>query len=227
MPKKILIVDDDRHIRETVEFSFSDAGFECIEAADGKAAISMFHSSSPDLIILDIGMPEMDGIEVCREIRKESEIPIIFLSARDSELDRILGLEMGGDDYVTKPFSPRELVARAKNIIRRTTKEPLHSDAIKSYTYKDLVVDLERRKVYYGETELILSATEFDILAALAKRPQIVFTRDMLIDTAYEENFALSERTIDSHIRRIRAKFEKVGAGELIQTVRGCGYKLE
>ncbi len=226
MSKTILIVDDDKHIRETLEFSLTESGFKCIEAENGMLALRAFSNFNPDLIILDINMPELDGIEVCKQIRKTSEIPIIFLSSREQEVDRILGLELGGDDYISKPFSPRELVVRVKNILKRI-KPALSEESTDSFQHKDLILNLAKRTVLWKETAVILSVTEFDILFALIRRPSIVFTREMIIDLAYQENFHLSDRTIDSHMRRIRAKLEQVGADNLIQTIRGVGYKID
>lgn len=227
MNKTILIVDDDKHIRETVEFSLSESGFKCIEAENGAVALTAFSSFKPDLIILDINMPELDGIEVCKQIRKMSEVPIIFLSAREQELDRILGLELGGDDYISKPFSPRELVVRVKNILKRVQPKVTLDDDNSSYLHKELILNPNKRSVSWQGSAIILSATEFDILFALIKRPSIVFTREMIIDLAYQENFHLSDRTIDSHVRRIRAKLEQVGADNIIHTIRGVGYKID
>ncbi len=223
----ILIVDDDAHIREVIRYALSNAGYKTCEAGNGKECLSIFEEETPNLIILDILMPEMDGTEVCKEIREKSRTPIIFLSSRDDEIDRIVGLELGGDDYVTKPFSPRELVARVKAVLRRG-QQSIDSDKTAddtSLSYGKLVLDQQRFLVFWADHEVILTATEFALIKTLLNNPGRVYTREDLMDRAYDHGTLVTDRTIDSHIRKIRSKFSNVG-GDPIQTVRGVGYKL-
>jgi two-component system OmpR family response regulator len=223
----ILIVDDDLHIREVIRVALKKAGMAVVEARDGKEALARFASDGPDLIVLDIGMPEFDGLDVCREIRKSSDVPILFLSARDEEIDRVLGLEIGGDDYVTKPFSPRELVARVNVILRRMnsrgTEARLGSTAL---AQGSLSVDAEQHVVAFAGTPLRLTAIEFGILRAFLARPTAIFSREQIMTAAYQLNIQVSDRTIDSHIRNIRAKLAAVNCDNVIETIHGVGFKL-
>ncbi len=227
MTKNILIVDDDPHIREVISFALEQANMTVHMAADGMQALTRFDKHPADLIVLDINMPEMDGLQCCREIRKASDVPILFLSSRDDEIDRILGLEMGGDDYVTKPFSPRELVARVNAILKRTQQqnksEPESSETLQRGL---LQMDIEQHSVSWDNTAIALTATEFAILAQMLRQPQRVFSRDVIMNGAYQYNVHVSDRTIDSHIRHIRAKFTKAGCNAVIETLHGVGYKL-
>ena len=224
----ILVVDDDPHIREVLRFALGKAGYTTVEASDGCEAIAKFKQVAPDLVVLDVVMPEMDGTQVCREIRQDSATPIIFLSSRDEEIDRVLGLELGGDDYVTKPFSPREVVARVGAILRRL-KQPAAktsgSASLPALQHGNLRIDNDGFKAYWGELEITLTVTEFNILTTLARRTGKVFTRDELMEGAYEDSRYVSDRTIDSHVRRIRKKFMARG-GDPIETRRGVGYIL-
>lgn len=224
MPR-ILVVDDDSHIRDIVRFALEREGFSVIEAENGAEGLALVEKEKPDLALLDIMMPEMDGSEVCRRLRKKSAMPIIFLTSRDDEIDRVLGLELGGDDYVAKPFSPRELVARIKAVLRRT--QPIVAPPAQSAELRvgALRLDLDQVRAYWNETEVVLTATEFGLLRTLAERPGKVFSRDALMDGAYQDERYVSDRTMDSHIRRIRAKFLAAG-GAIIETVHGLGYKL-
>jgi len=228
----ILIADDDPHIREVVRFALENAGFATAQAADGRETIEQFLSVSPDLVVLDIVMPEMDGTEVCRKIRAHSTTPIIFLSSRDEEVDRIVGLELGGDDYVTKPFSPRELVARVKAVLRRGENlqagagaSERKSDVQKILTHGDLELDLDRFQARWVGDTVALTTTEFGILRTLFSYPGKVFTRDELMDSAYNYDNIVTDRTIDSHVRRVRRKFAVIGV-DPIETVHGLGYRL-
>jgi len=224
---RILIVDDDLHIREVIRVALKKAGMTVFEARDGKEALTRFAADRPDLIILDIGMPEFDGLDVCREIRKSSDVPILFLSARDDEIDRVLGLEIGGDDYVTKPFSPRELVARVNVILRRTAaREPPPDSAGKVLSQGGLRLDAARHAAEFNGTPLALTAVEFAMLKALLTRPSVVFTREQIMNAAYDGPIHVSDRTIDSHVRNIRAKLAAVGCGNAIDTVHGVGFRL-
>jgi two-component system OmpR family response regulator len=223
----ILVVDDDPHIRDVVRFAFEKTGMVISTAQDGKDALRQFDQKIHELVVLDIGMPEMDGLEVCRQIRKTSDTPILFLSARDEEIDRILGLEIGGDDYVTKPFSPRELVARVNAILRRTKNTPaLALGTTHATRHGGLVIDPDARSAVFQDTSVSLTALEFDILRTLVARPGFVFTRELILDAAYAGNIHVADRTIDSHVRNIRAKMEAAGCESVIETVHGVGFKL-
>jgi two-component system, OmpR family, response regulator len=221
----ILVVDDDPHIRDVVRFAFEKTGMAISIAQDGKDALRRFDKDVHELIVLDIGMPEMDGLEVCRQIRKTSDTPILFLSARDEEIDRILGLEIGGDDYVTKPFSPRELVARVHAILRRARNAPAPV-AAKTTNHGGLAIDTDARSVDFLGSPVSLTALEFDILRTLLARPGFVFTRELILDAAYAGNIHVADRTIDSHVRNIRAKMAAAGCESVIETVHGVGFKL-
>jgi two-component system OmpR family response regulator len=224
---RILIVDDEGHIREVIRVALKKAGMDVIEARDGKEALSRFAADKPDLIVLDIGMPEFDGLDVCREVRKGSDVPILFLSARDEEIDRILGLEIGGDDYVTKPFSPRELVARVNVILRRLSPRNGEAKAGPSALAQGgLLVDPEQHVASFAGTPLKLTAIEFGILRAFLTRPTSVFNREQLMRAAYQLNIQVSDRTIDSHIRNIRAKLAALACDNVIETIHGVGFKL-
>ena len=228
---KVLVVDDDRHIRDVVAFALRKEGFAVAEAGDGAAALQAVEQEKPDLLILDILMPEMDGTEVCRRLRATSPVPIIFLSSKDDEIDRVVGLELGGDDYVTKPFSPRELVARVKAVLRRrdgvATGTPAPEEPPPNRVLRRglLALDLDAHVASWNDTAIDLTATEFAMLRTLAERPGKVFTRDSLMERAYDDRRFVSDRTIDSHVRRIRAKLAAAG-GAPIETVHGVGYKL-
>jgi two-component system, OmpR family, response regulator len=224
MAHSILVVDDDPHIRDVVRFAFEKTGMTISIAPDGKEALRQFDRNVHDLIVLDIGMPEMDGLEVCRQIRKNADTPILFLSARDEEIDRILGLEIGGDDYVTKPFSPRELVARVNAILRRARSAP--APAEKAMRHGGLAVDPDGRTASFADQPVSLTALEFSILRTLLARPGFVFTRELILDAAYAGNIHVADRTIDSHIRNIRAKMAAAGSDSVIENVHGVGFKL-
>ena len=227
MSKQILVVDDDLHIREVISFALEKAGMLVRQAADGREAVQQFREKAADLLVLDINMPEMDGLEVCRELRKTSDVPILFLSSRDDEIDRILGLEIGGDDYVTKPFSPRELVARINAILKRLQAAPpttvIPTDEL---ARGKLSISPQQHAVTWDKQTIHLTATEFGILLLLARHPNRVFNRDHIMQQAYDNNVYVSDRTIDSHIRHIRQKFVDVGCANIIDTVHGVGYKL-
>lgn len=227
MAHRILLVDDEGHIREVIRVALKKAGMDVIEARDGKEALARFAADRPDLIVLDIGMPEFDGLDVCREVRKTSDVPILFLSARDEEIDRILGLEIGGDDYVTKPFSPRELVARVNVILRRLS--PRNGEAKAgpgALSQGGLLIDPEQHVASFAGTPLKLTAIEFGILRAFLTRPTSVFNREQLMRAAYQLNIQVSDRTIDSHIRNIRAKLTAHNCENVIETIHGVGFKL-
>jgi two-component system OmpR family response regulator len=225
MAHSILVVDDDPHIRDVVRFAFEKSGMTISTAQNGKEALRLFDRSVHQLVVLDVGMPEMDGLEVCRQIRKTSDTPILFLSARDEEIDRILGLEIGGDDYVTKPFSPRELVARVNAILRRARNAPAAPEA-RTKSHGDLAIDIDAHAASFQGTAVPLTALEFAILRTLLARPGFVFTRELILDAAYAGNIHVADRTIDSHIRNIRAKMAAAGCENVIETVHGVGFRL-
>jgi len=228
MKDKILVVDDDSHIRQVIVFALEKIGKNVYQAKNGKEAISIFNEIEPDMIILDINMPEIDGFEVCKEIRKNSDIPILFLSSRDDEIDRIVGLEIGGDDYVTKPFSPRELTARVNAILKRVNSYDIRNNQNDTniISHGSLLMEIDNHICRWEGVEISLTATEFSILQGLLKYPKKVFNRDDIMNNSYDININVSDRTIDSHIRRIRSKFEGHNCNKIIETVRGVGYRL-
>ncbi|WP_267389829.1 response regulator transcription factor [Sphingomonas sp. GC_Shp_3] len=227
MPRTILIADDDPHIRQLLAFALAKAGLDTIEAEDGEAVLATVERDPPDLIVLDINMPRMDGIETCRRLRASSDLPILFLSSRDDEIDRVLGIELGADDYVTKPFSPREVVARVMAILRRTAgRPPAVVDAIPPLAHGCLHLDTDGWQASWADQAVPLTATEFGILRTLVTMPSKVFSREAIIDRLHGPGFAITDRTIDSHVRNLRAKFAAVGAGDVIETRAGIGYRL-
>ncbi|MEM1348581.1 MAG: response regulator transcription factor [Myxococcota bacterium] len=227
----ILVADDDGHIREVVRFAMVQAGFTVLEARDGREALARATEGDLALVILDIMMPEMDGTEVCRELRRTSEVPVIFLTSRDDEIDRVVGLELGGDDYVTKPFSPRELVARVRAVLRRTRAARTASDPkavpepARRLAHGRLELDLDLHKAYWSGRQVELTVTEFGVVRTLLGFPGKVFSREELMEGMYKDHTIVSARTVDSHVTRVRKKFERLGA-HFIETVHGVGYKL-
>jgi two-component system OmpR family response regulator len=226
MSRLVLIADDDPHILEVVSFALEKASFRTVSVRDGAAVLEALRDAAPDLLVLDIGMPEMDGLEVCREIRKSSEVPILFLSSRDEEIDRVLGLELGADDYLTKPFSPRELVARVKAVLKRSHPAPRPEAESRGISHGKLRIEPEKHLAFWDGEKVELTATEFSILCGMARHPDRVFDRNRIMDIAYDDNIHVSDRTIDSHIRNLRQKFAQKGGEGLIQTVHGVGYKI-
>ena len=219
----ILGADDDPHIRDVIGFALGRSGMASAMARNGAEALALVRRRPFDLAVLDIGMPEMDGLALCGEIRRTSQLPILFLSARDEEVDRVLGLEIGGDDYLTKPFSPRELVARIKAILKRSRPGPEPRAALR---HGRLMLDAEARLVDYGGAPVALTVLEFAILQALMARPRLAFTRDRILDAAYGVGAAVSDRTVDSHVRNIRAKLAASGCRDGVETVHGGGFRL-
>ena len=229
MARSILIVDDDPHIREVLRFAFEKAGLATTQAGDGIAALEVVERTAPDLIVLDINMPRMNGLDVCRTLRTRCATPILFLSSRDDEVDRIVGIELGGDDYVVKPFSPREVVARAAAILRRLGEAPKSGPVENPATpmrHGALTLHPDAWTVYFREAEVILTTTEFGLLKALMSAPTRVFNRESLIDRVRGPGFAVTDRTIDSHIRNLRRKFQDVGCDSVVETRAGVGYRL-
>jgi two-component system, OmpR family, alkaline phosphatase synthesis response regulator PhoP len=225
MAKKILVVDDEPQIVKVLKAYLEKAGYQVITASDGKTVLPIFSREKPDFLILDLNLPGMDGLDICKAIRRDSNVPILMLTARVEEADRLIGLELGADDYVIKPFSPREVVARVKTILRRTVTEPVKSDVI---LVGDLVIDLERHTVNLAGNPVELTPTEFEILVTLARQPKRVFSRLQIMEQAQGDAFEGYERTIDAHIKNIRLKMEPNPKKPVyIQTVFGLGYKLE
>jgi DNA-binding response OmpR family regulator len=222
-PNKIVIVDDDAAIRELASLYLAKEGYDVACAADGTSAVETIARERPSLVVLDLMLPGMSGYDVCKEVRATSSVPIIMLTARDDDVDKIVGLELGADDYVTKPFNPRELVARVKAVLRRTEAAPERADSHVLRAGR-LLVDRQRREVRAGDDELNLRTKEFDLLAALVENAGIVLTREQLLDRVWGYNFYGETRTVDVHVQHLRAKLAH--AGVAIQTVRGVGYKL-
>jgi two-component system, OmpR family, alkaline phosphatase synthesis response regulator PhoP len=225
MPKKILVVDDEPQIVKVLKAYLERAGYQVVTASDGKAALSTFYREKPDFLILDLNLPGIDGLDICKAVRHDSNIPILMLTARVEETDRLIGLELGADDYVLKPFSPREVVARVRTIFRRTTAEPTQPEIIQ---VGNLVIDLEKHTVILENQSIDLTPTEFEILVTLARQPKRVFSRLQIMEQAQGDAFEGYERTIDAHIKNIRFKLEPNPKKPIyIQTVFGLGYKLE
>ncbi|PKL76882.1 MAG: DNA-binding response regulator [Candidatus Melainabacteria bacterium HGW-Melainabacteria-1] len=224
---KILVVDDEASIRQIVEARLNMAGFEVVTAADGEEALEVYRAHRPDLIVLDIMMPRVDGLQVCREIRKQDSVPIIMLTAKGEIPDRINALEMGADDYVTKPFSPRELEARIKAVLRRTLIAPSKPAAIE---VEDIFIDLIKRQVYKSGEKVKLTEMEFSLLELLVLHPGKAFTRIEILQQVwgYRSNQYSDTRVVDVHVSRLRSKLEKdVSEPELILTARGTGYMFQ
>jgi DNA-binding response OmpR family regulator len=220
MPKKILIIDDEPQIVQICQDYLKAAGYETVTASNGVQGVSLVRREKPDLIVLDLMMPEMDGLDVCREVRRDSDVPIIMLTARIEETDKLIGLELGADDYITKPFSPRELVARVRVVLRRVVNEP-DNDIIRA---GDVELDRAHYEVHMPDKTVSLTSTEFEILATLMSQPGRIFSRAQLLTASHGITFESLERAIDSHIRNLRRKLEPA---DLIITVHGVGYKFE
>ena len=222
--KTVLVVDDEPKIVQLARDYLEHAGFAVLTSGDGAAALQIARTRRPDLVVLDLGLPALDGLDVTKALRAESSIPIVILTARDDEVDRILGLELGADDYMTKPFSPRELVARVRSVLRRTERVP---DAGGRLVVGDLVVERDRHQVEVADRSVDLTATEFAILAALAAQPGRVFTRSQLLDAVHGVAFESYERAIDAHVKNIRRKLEPdPHAPRYLLTVHGVGYRI-
>ncbi len=219
--KTILVVDDERHIIDLLRLYLEKEGFAVVAAADGEEALALHARHDPSLVILDLMLPKIDGFDVCREIRRRGETPVIMLTARSDDVDAIVGLELGADDYVTKPFNPRALVARVRAVLRRTD---VIARGGRPFEVGDLRVDPRRREAAVGVRHLDLRAREFDLLAALARDPGVVLTRDALLEHVWGTDFPGETRTVDVHVAELRKKLGDDGPA--IETVRGVGYRL-
>ncbi|MCB8815280.1 response regulator transcription factor [Desulfosporosinus sp. SRJS8] len=225
MNNKVLIADDDDRIREIVCLYLVAEGFDVYQAEDGNKALEMVRKDNPDIIILDLMMPGLDGWTVCKILRKETKIPIIMLTAKGEENDRVLGFDLGADDYVVKPFSPRELSARVKAVLRRLEGEESKEHIL---AYPGLKINQITREVEVDGINISLTAKEFELLHCLAKRPGQIYSRDQLLNMVWGYDYCGDSRTVDTHVNRLRSKLEnQVGYSDFIQTVRGVGYKFE
>lgn len=224
---KILVVDDEKNICELLKLYLEKEGYEVTCAADGAEALAVFADDSFDLVVLDIMLPVKDGWEVCREIRKSSNVPIIMLSAKGETFDKVLGLELGADDYVTKPFETKELVARIKSVMRRTVSSQNGAEDKQEVEYDGLYVSLTNYKLRVNGVDVDAPPKEIELLYHLAKNPDRVFTRDQLLDEIWGFKYFGDSRTVDVHIKRIREKLEGVSEKWTIKTVWGVGYKFE
>jgi DNA-binding response OmpR family regulator len=224
--QRVMVVEDERIVAEVVERYLRRDGFDVKAVHDGVSALDEFDRFKPDLIVLDLMLPGVDGLEVCRSVRARSRTPIIMLTARGEEIDKLVGLEIGADDYVTKPFSPRELTARVKAVLRRSNSAPgTNGDCLR---YDDLVIDSRTREVRNGGRRVDLTAREFDLLHFLAGSPGQVFTRDQMMDAVWDYEFAGESSTVTVHMRRLRAKVERdPSRPRHLKTVWGVGYKFE
>jgi two-component system alkaline phosphatase synthesis response regulator PhoP len=226
-PEKILVVDDEEHILELVELYLGKEGYKVVSAQDGDAAVERFAMEKPDLLVLDIMLPGKDGLDVLREIRKTSRVPVIMLTARESEVDKVVGLELGADDYLTKPFSPRELVARVKAVLRRAGPHADEPELV--ITRGGLTIDSGRRAVEVeGAGPVELTAKEFDLLYVMAANPGIVLTRERLMEKVWGYEYIGDTRTVDVYIRHLREKLaDDADNPRFIETVRGVGYRFK
>lgn len=226
MPQRILVVEDEPAIADTIVYALQTEGFEAVRCATGGEALRAFGEQNAVLIVLDVGLPDLNGFEVCKEVRKTSDVPILFLTARDNEIDRVVGLEIGGDDYVAKPFSPRELAARVKAILRRTVTGGLA--AAEAVVDSPFVIDKQRMRVSYFGTPLDLSRYEYRVLEVLIARPGWVYSREKLMELAWEAPESSMDRTVDTHIKTLRAKLRGIRPDiDPIETHRGIGYSLK
>jgi DNA-binding response OmpR family regulator len=226
VPARILVVDDEPPIVDVLAYNLERANYEVIIARDGEEALSKARREQPDLIILDLMLPLLDGLEVCRALRRERDVPIIMLTARDSEVDRVVGLELGADDYVVKPFSVRELMARVKNVLRRTAPRPVET-ARESIRTGHLDVDPARHEARWQGVVLDLTALEFELLYTLARHAGQVLSREQLLELVWGYDYYGDLRVVDAAIKRLRAKLRQAAPGtDLILTLRGVGYKL-
>lgn len=223
--KKILVVDDEPQISRVLKGYLENAGYRVVSALDGKTALSVFDREKPDFVILDLNLPGLDGLEICRTIRETSNVPILMLTARSEEADRIIGLELGADDYIVKPFSPREIVVRVKTIFRRVNTDQYENTLINT---GNLTIDIQKHTVELDGRQIDLTPTEFDILTTMARQPRRVFSRQQLLEYITDNLYEGYDRTIDTHIKNLRNKLETDPKNpSMIHTVFGLGYKFE
>ena len=223
---KILAIDDDKNILEIIKLYLTKEGYEVYTATGGKSGLDAFIACSPDLVILDLMLPEMDGYEVCRDIRKMAQTPVIMLTAKGETFDKVLGLELGADDYMVKPFDPRELTARIKAILRRTNGSSADAEANRQLSFDGLTIDMDTYSAQYKGAKLDMPPKEFDLLFYLASHPNKVFTRDQLLENVWGYDYYGDSRTVDVHIKRLRNRFSEDDPWG-IKTVWGVGYKFE
>jgi DNA-binding response OmpR family regulator len=221
-PQSILVVEDEASIASFVALYLKNAGYQVRAVTSGSGALTQMAADTPALIILDLNLPDIDGIEICRRIRKTSDVPILMLTARDEDVDKIIGLEVGADDYLTKPFNPRELVARVKSVLRRSAPERKRDEG-QELRHGDLTINSGRREVKVGDEEIQLAPKEFDLLWELLDHKGLVLTRDQLLERVWGYTFAGDTRTVDVHVRQLR---RKLGDASPIVTVWGVGYKV-
>ena len=221
-PQTVLVVEDEASIASFVAAYLKNAGYNVRTTASGTEALKLVQSEKPALVVLDLMLPDIDGVEVCKQIRASGDLPVLMLTARDEDVDKIIGLEVGADDYLTKPFNPRELVARVKSVLRRAAPEK-RRDESKELSHGDLVINAGKREVYVGDEEIQLAPKEFDLLWELLDHRGLVLTRDQLLERVWGYTFAGDTRTVDVHVRQIR---RKLGDASPIVTVWGVGYKV-
>jgi len=222
---KILVVDDEQSIVDVLTYNLVKAGHQPVVAREGETALRLARAERPDLVILDLMLPGLDGLDVCREIRKDGDLPIIILTAKDEEIDRVVGLELGADDYVVKPFSVRELMARVKSVLRRAQPRP--AESAQALQVGDLRLDMTRREAAWRSTPFELTAIQFELLRVLMASPGRVFSREELLDHVWGYDYFGDTRTVDSAVKRLRARLREVAPdAELVVTVRDAGYKL-
>ena len=224
MPKNILVIDDDKNICEVIKLYLQKEGYNVKVAYDGQAGIDEFARETPELVVLDIMMPKMDGWEVLKQIRKTSSAPVIMLSAKGETFDKVLGLELGADDYIVKPFDPKEFIARVKAVTRRANK---HEEEVNELVFDDLVINISNYTVLYKNEIVEMPPKELELLSFLASHPNKVFTREQLLQQVWDFDFFGDSRTVDVHIKRIRKKLYEQGRNWEIKTVWGVGYKFE
>ena len=224
---RLLLIDDEANLRHTLSYALRQEGYEVLTAQDGEEGLELFRSTAPDLVILDVMMPKQDGFEVCRRLRKESDVPVVMLTARDTELDKIVGLEIGADDYLAKPFSMRELIARVRALLRRTGRRS--ETAATGVAERDgLVVDAARRRVTRDGLEVALKPKEFELLAFLITRAGQVFTREQILAAVWGFDYAGDSRTVDTHVKTLRERLQDDAARpRWIETIRGVGYRFK
>jgi len=224
---RILVIDDEANLRHTLGYALRQERFEVIGAADGEAGLEVFRTSEPDLVVLDLMLPKIDGLEVCRRIRRTSGVPILMLTARDSEFDKVVGLEIGADDYLVKPFSVRELVARVRAMLRRASRPP-ESATADTIRARGLTIDEPRHRVTVGDREVDLKPKEFDLLLFLARHPGQVFSREQLLQNVWGGGHLGDSRTVDTHVKTLRERLgESAGTPHWIETLRGVGYRFK